>query len=292
MNAPAHTPTGTRPLYWSIRRELWENRSLYLAPLSVAAVYLIGFTFSTIGMPARRRAVLLLDMAQQRAIIGKPYDVGGTLLFVVSLIVGIVYCIDALYSDRRDRSILFWKSLPVSDRMAVLSKASIPLVVLPLLTFAVVVTLQFVMLLWSSVILSTSGLAGTTWTRFNLLEQSVIALYGFVAIALWHAPMYGWLLLVSAWAKRAAFLWAILPLISIAIVDTGSGSKRFVHFLWHRFAGGFGQAFVFKPNTVVDSLSQLTPGRFLSTPGLWGGLAFMAACLAIAVWLRRNREPI
>jgi ABC-2 type transport system permease protein len=292
VNAPATVRSETRPLYWSIRRELWENRSIYLAPLIVAAVYLCGFTFSTIGMPARRRAVLLLDMDQQRTIIAKPYDVGATLLFVVSVIVAIVYCIDALYADRHDRSILFWKSLPVSDRTAVLSKASIPLAVLPLLTFAVVVVLQFAMLLWSSVVLFTSGLAGTTWSRFNLFEQSAIALYGFVIIALWHAPMYGWLLLVSAWARRAAFLWAVLPLISIAIVDTGSGSKRFVTFLWHRFAGGFDRAFVFKPNTVVDSLSQLTPVRFLSTPGLWGGLVFMAACLAVAVRLRRNRERI
>ena len=57
------------------------------------------------------------------------------------------YCLDALYGERRDRSILFWKSLPVSDLTTVLSKASIPIVVLPLLTFAVTVATQLIMLL-------------------------------------------------------------------------------------------------------------------------------------------------
>src|SRR5438105_9448272 len=65
----------TRPLYWSMRRELWENRSLYIAPLVVAAVVMFGFVISTIGMPHRRRAVLMLDAAKQRAAIGEPYDI-------------------------------------------------------------------------------------------------------------------------------------------------------------------------------------------------------------------------
>src|SRR5215831_4381403 len=101
------------PLYWSIRRELWENRSITLAPLAVAAFLLLSFAVSTIGMPHRRRAVLLLDQAKQRATIGQPYDVTAVMLIATALIVGVFYCLDALYGERRDRSILFWKSLPV-----------------------------------------------------------------------------------------------------------------------------------------------------------------------------------
>src|SRR5438132_11749527 len=137
----------TRPMYWSVRRELWENRSLYIAPLAVAGVALLGFLISTIGMPHRRRAVLLLDSARQRALIGKPYDVAAIILIVTAFIVGVFYCLDALHGERRDRSILFWKSLPVSDLTTVLSKASIPMVVLPLVTFAIIVIMQFIMLL-------------------------------------------------------------------------------------------------------------------------------------------------
>src|SRR5437773_404108 len=150
---------------------------------------------STYGMPERRRGVLLMDLAKQRALIGEPYGVAAMMLILTVFIVGVFYCLDALYGERRDRSILFWKSLPVSDLTAVLSKASIPLVILPLVTFVIIVATHFVMLLWSSVVLLTSGLAGTTWTRFNIVEQSLILLYSLVALALWHAPIYGWLLL-------------------------------------------------------------------------------------------------
>src|SRR6266513_6275590 len=164
---PGYSSSSTQPMYWSVRRELWENRSIYVAPLIVAAVVLFGFLVSTVGMPQRRHAVLLLDPAHQRAAIGAPYDVAAIMLIFTAFIVGVFYCLDALHGERRDRSILFWKSLPVSDLTTVLSKASIPLVVLPLLTFAIIVATQFVMLVWSSVLLITHGMnPGSTWTNF------------------------------------------------------------------------------------------------------------------------------
>ena len=282
----------TRPMYWSVRRELWENRSIYIAPLVVAAFMLFGFAISTIGMPHRRRETLLLDPAQQRARISMPYDVAATMLIVIAMIVGAFYCLDALHGERRDRSILFWKSLPVSDLTTVLSKASIPLVVLPLFIFAIIVMTQFLMLLWSSVVLLPSGLAATTWTRFNLLQQSPILLYGLIALALWHAPIYGWLLLISSWARRATFLWAVLPFFAIGVLEKiAFNSSHFASLLKYRFMGHLGEAFVFDKGG-VHSFSQLTPGKFLSTPGLWIGLIFAAAFIAAAVRLRRNREPI
>src|SRR5262249_35733308 len=161
----------------------------------------VGFMFSTIGMPERRRAVLLMNSAQQRAAIGQPYELAALFVMFITYVVGIFYCLDALYGERRDRSILFWKSLPVSDRTTVLSKACVPFVVLPLVTFLVTVYLQLMMLLWSSVVLLPGGLAGTTWTRFRLIPEALMLLYHLVAVhALWWAPLWGWLLLVSAWS--------------------------------------------------------------------------------------------
>src|SRR5438128_3430993 len=179
MNTVSESPTQptrlplqspTRPLYWSMRRELWENRSICIAPLIVAAFQVFGFAISTIGLADRRRAVLLLDPAHQRTAIEQPYDLAAMMMIFVVFIVGVFYCLDALHSERRDRSILFWKSLPVSDLTTVLSKATIPLVVLPVIIFAVIVLVQFLMLLWSSAVLLSSGLAATTWTRFNLFQ--------------------------------------------------------------------------------------------------------------------------
>src|ERR1700694_3795581 len=142
--------SATRPLYWSVRRELWENRSIYIAPLIAAGVVLFGFAISAIGMPDRRRATLLLDPVQQRARVEMPYDVVAMMLMLTAFLVGVFYCLDALHGERRDRSILFWKSLPVSDLTTVLAKAIIPLVVLPLLTFAIIEATHFTIMLIST----------------------------------------------------------------------------------------------------------------------------------------------
>ncbi|MGB9475023.1 MAG: hypothetical protein WCE87_08135 [Candidatus Udaeobacter sp.] len=292
---PGSDVVATRPLYWSVRRELWENRSIYVAPLIVALFVLFGFLVSTIGMAHRREAVLSLDPAHQRAVIGVPYDVAAMMLIFTAFIVGVFYCLDALHSERRDRSILFWKSLPVSDLTTVLSKASIPFVILPVIIFATIVIVQFLMLLWSSAVLLSSGLAGTTWTRFNLFQQSLILVYSLVVIVLWHAPIYGWALLISGWARRATFLWAVLPFLAIGVLEkVAFDTSHFASMLKNRVFGAGDTAFAFQPHRgiAIDSLAQLTPGRYLATPGLWIGLAFAAAFVAIAVRQRRYRGPI
>jgi ABC-2 type transport system permease protein len=215
------------------------------------------------------------------------------MLIFTALIVGIFYCLDALYGERRDRSILFWKSLPVSDLTTVLAKLTVAMVILPVITFIAIIATQFIMLLWSSVVLFPSGLAGTTWTRFNLLEQSVILLYSLVVISLWYAPIYGWLLIVSAWARRATFLCAVLPPLAIAIFEKITfNSSHFASFLGDRLAGFMTRAFGTDPHQSVNSILQLTPGRFLSAPGLWAGLIVAAGLVFAASALRRYRGPI
>jgi ABC-2 type transport system permease protein len=288
--------SATRPLYWSVRRELWENRSIYMVPLIVAAVQVFGFAITTIGLADRRRAVLLLDEAHQRAAIEQPYDLAAMMMIFIAFIVGVFYCLDALHSERRDRSILFWKSLPVSDLTTVLSKVTIPLVVLPLIAFAIVVCVQLVMVLETGVVLIFHGMSpGSTWAHVSMFQNWLVLLYGLAAVALWHAPIYGWLLLVSGWARRATFLWAVLPLIVIQIFEKITfGTSYFGSFVRHRLMGFAPHAFGFhgQGHPSIDSLSQLAPGRYLSSPGLWLGLLFAAAFLIAVVRLRRYRGPI
>jgi ABC-2 type transport system permease protein len=281
-----------RPFYWSVRRELWENHSIYIAPLIVAMVVLFGFLVSTTGLPERRRAVLLLDPAKAQAAIEMPYNVAAMMLIFTAFIVGVFYCLDALNGERRDRSILFWKSLPVSDLTTLLSKATIPLVVLPLATFAIIVATQVVMLLWTSVLLIAHGMSpASTWTNFSLFQQSLILLYGFVAIALWHAPIYGWALLVSGWARRATFLWAVVPFLAIGFFEKITfGTSHFASMLKNRLMGFASEAFAFNLHSIESP--QLTPGKYLSAPGLWLGLIFAAAFVVAAVRLRRYRGPL
>jgi ABC-2 type transport system permease protein len=293
---PGSNIAATRPLYWSVRRELWENRSIYIAPLVVAAVQVIGFGISTIGLAERRRAVLLLDPAKQRAGIETPYDITAMMMLFTVFIVGVFYCLDALHGERRDRSILFWKSLPVSDLTTVVSKVTIPLVVLPMVSFAIIVCVQLIMVLMTSVVLIFHGMSpATTWTLIPLFQNWLVLLYGLAVIALWHAPIYGWLLLVSGWARRATFLWAVLPLIAINILEKiAFNTSHFASMLMNRLIGFAPDAFDFqgRDHPTISSLAQLTPGRYLSTPGLWLGLLFAAGFLAAAVRLRRYRGPI
>ena len=174
--APA-AMSATRPMYWSVRRELWENRSIYVAPLAAAAVFMLGFLISLIWLPHSMRDISALDPAHQPAVLARQYSHAAMLLTLTAFLVGIFYSLDALYGERRDRSILFWKSLPVSDRTTVLSKASIPLVVLPLLIFAIIVTAQMMMLLLSTAVLLGNGPGvAMLWARLPLFRMSLALL--------------------------------------------------------------------------------------------------------------------
>src|SRR4029453_4814422 len=130
VSAPGHNVLPTRPFCWSVWRELWENRSIYIAPLIVAAIILFGSFVGAFHLAGRRRNALLLDPAHGRAAIEMPNNIAGMLLFFPACLVGVFYCPHAFHGERRYRSLLFWKSLPVSDPTTGLSKATIPLAVL------------------------------------------------------------------------------------------------------------------------------------------------------------------
>jgi len=292
--APA-AMSATRPMYWSVRRELWENRSIYIAPLVATAVMLFGFLISLIGLPHRMRAALALDPSKQRAALAMPYNMAAGLIMLTALIVGVFYCLDALHGERRDRSILFWKSLPVSDLTTVLSKASIPLVVLPLLAFSITVATQLIMLLLSTAVLSASGVnVATLWTQLSFFQMFLGLFYHLLTVhVLWHAPIYAWLLLVSAWARRAAFLWAALPLLAIGVVEKIAFNTSYLAaLLENRLSGGGVEAITAPGTLAMDPMTHLTPGNFLISPGLWIGMIVAAAFLAAAVRLRRYRDPL
>jgi len=281
--APAMIPW-TRRMYWSMRRELWEYPSIYIAPLAVAAVSLLGFLIALMVSPAHRHEPL--DM---------PYELAAGLIMGTASVLGIFYSLDALYGERRDRSILFWKSLPVSDLTTVLSKFAIPLIILPLLSFAIAVVTQFVMLLLSSAFQLGSGLSvGTLGARMSFFHMSLMILYHILTVhGLWYAPLYGWLLLVSAWAPRAPFIWAFLPPFVIwGVEKIAFRTSHFLGMLQYRLTGPEPSTTTARSGNVMEMISALTPAQFFSTPGLWVGLAVAAIFLATAVRLRRYREPI
>lgn len=283
-----------RPFYWSVRRELWENRSLWIAPLAVATVATLAFFVTLPMLPASVRALSGPDMENAHMTVHGPYGGAALLGFATAFVVAVFYCLDALQGERRDRSILFWKSMPVSDRTTVLSKASVPLVVLPLLVFAVTAAAFLIMtVVGTVVVLATGARVEMLWANAEPFQSTLTVLYALIVLALWHAPIYGWLLLVSGWARRTALLWAVLPFVAIAGVERILfGTERFPYFLKDLLLGWVERAFAFQDDAMGNMLGTLTPGRLLSTPSLWIGLAFTAACLVLAIRLRRTREPV
>jgi len=286
----ARTIPGTETLYWCVRRELWEHRAVYIGPVAAAGVFLFGFLIGLFRLPHQMREAIA-DPAKMKHF-GQSYEFAAGAIMVVAMIVQIFYCMDALQGERRDRSILFWKSLPVSDLMTVLSKASIPFVILPVLSFGVVVVTGFVMLVMSSVVLALSGLSpGPLWTQLGLVQGAFGLLYHMVMVhILWYAPIYGWLLLISAWARRAALLWAVLPPLGIGVLERlVFGTSHFAMWVQYRFSAGM-EAQAMPGTMPINPATQFTPGRFFETPGLWLGWMVTVVCFVLAVRIRRNRE--
>jgi ABC-2 type transport system permease protein len=308
--APRDESQGVKPFYWSLRRELWEHRSLMITPLVTIGVIFAAFLLAaTIDLPDQLRILGTLAPHRQHAIVSG-------ILLLIALAVALVmsfavffYCLDALLSERRDRSILFWKSMPVSDTTTVLSKLFTATLSAGAIAFVCILVAQVAVL----VVATIAGLAdgasiAPLWSNVQFVQILIATIYILLASALWYAPVAAWLLLVSAWAKRSAILWAVIPPVAIVVFERVAFRTHYVselleyrlkHGLFSAFQGGFvvdgggatteihmGQRF---PGNVLEILD---PVGFLSNPWLWVGLVVAAAFTAAAIWLRRYREPI
>jgi ABC-2 type transport system permease protein len=176
----------------------------------------------------------------------------------------------------------------------VLSKLTIPLLILPLLSFAISLVTQFLMLVLSSIILAGSGVdIAALWTGVSFFRVSIVLLYHLLTVhGLYYAPIYGWLLMVSAWAPRAPFIWAFLPPFVVAVVEKVSfNTSHFLMLLQERLVGSQGDGMA-THNAPQDFTASLIPHHFFAAPGLWTGLVLAALFLFVAVRLRRYRGPI
>jgi ABC-2 type transport system permease protein len=272
--------------YWSVRRELWEHRSIFWVPLAVAGVALPAFLIH-MARNSDARAIAALAPAKRAVAIAMPYSMVASMILLASFIVGLFFALDALHAERRDRSVLFWKSMPVSDAITVLAKAFVPFAVVPAVAFVIALAAQLAMMAASLPMLPIQG------DELHLGQMTIVMAYGVAIHALWFLPIYGYLLLVSAWAPRAPLLWAVLPVFALAAAEKlALGSAFVLAVVRYRFMGAMAEGF--DPSALkgpITQLSQLEPARFFASPNLWLGLAFAAAFLYAAVRLRRSREP-
>ena len=149
------------------------------------------------------------------------------------------------------------------------------------------------MLVLSSAILAGSGVSiATLWSHLSFIQVSLVILYHLITVhGLWYAPLYAWLFLISAWAPRAPFIWAVLPpFVILGVEKIAFNTSHLLSFLQERLLGPSGS--MAPEHTLQDFAASLIPEHFFDQPGLWLGLVVAAAFLFAAVRLRRYRGPI
>jgi ABC-2 type transport system permease protein len=321
---------------WLLRREFWEHKgSMFWAPLIVGSllVVLLGCTITygimAHGIPAhvtingqtlqhaRLDQILPDETKMMVAKIASGMYLGAAAP-LVAILVGVVffYCLGALYDERRDRSILFWKSLPVSDPMTVLSKAVTAMVVAPAITLALAVVASLALLFIFCMVLSTQGLnlfavvlASSDLYLSPLRLAALLPVY-----VVWALPTVGWLMLVSSWAKSKPILWAVgVPVVALVIIkwinaalENFSGQtlllSDYASDVVARILGGIipGIWFTFQPALQAGmrpsengfDMGALVAQSYRSLAGIdaWIGVALGVAMLVAAVRMRRWRD--
>ncbi len=278
----------TRPFLTLARRELWEHGSLFWAPLAMALTIIVVSLVSVMVKASvdidlgedRPLPELFGDAEKQRGIFS--LVMAGLVLpqLLVAFVVVFFYLLDCLFTERRDRSILFWKSLPVSDAKTVLSKLFVALIAVPLWSWVLSLVVGLVVFGVLAAQVSGTPAAGLgAWHGGTWLAVQA-SLLGKLAIGvLWYLPVAGWLLLVSVLAKRAPFLWATLPFLVLSLAERIALGSNVVGALVAQRLFGF-----------REEVSLMSEFPLLASPGLWLGVAVGAALVYAAIRVRQRSD--
>jgi len=295
-----------------MKREYWEHRSIWVTPVAIASIIILGTLTALMfaGDFAKELDMAIFgaqniagDMERRAMLTG--FFVAPTPLFGLGLgILTIFYALDSLYAERKDKSILFWRSLPVTDAETVISKLLTALLLIPGVMIGAIIATHIVNLLVTSVWVSLKGgSAGTLiWGSVALFDNWLAAIIVVYCTAIWMAPFLGWFLFVSAWTKRAPLLMAFLPLILIPMIEgIFSRSTHFAEAVWGRlpqlplFSGVDIEA-MFDDDRMhleADMISLLAPidfAKFITNIDTWIGIIVCGLLTTAAIYVRRYRD--
>jgi ABC-2 type transport system permease protein len=280
-----------------IRREFWEHRQLWIAPLVLAVAYIAvcflpgaihfgdGSDFPRNGSPSTGQ---FFFMGMQLFSTG--------LLYLLMSVVIFFYLTDSLYAERKDRSILFWKSLPVSDAATVLAKVAVAMLVVPVGVVLLSIVANLLAFGVVSVRLSDSPLQQfLQWNTGTWIRLNGLLLVDVLVLALWFLPFAGYQLLVSAWAKSNVFIWTILPPLALTFGERlVFGTWYIGKFLLSRLTVGMAGARPDAPlnaaNAVEETLHRINATPQLATLELWLGVLAGALLVYGAIRIRRYRD--
>jgi len=290
---------------WLIKREFWENRAIWVVPAIIGGLLLLAALFGKIDFINMTAPLTTLE--QSRVVGGAFLSGFGAAFYVVMSIYSTWYLLDCLYADRKDRSVLFWKSLPISDTATVLSKLAVALILIPLVYF-LAADVSTLLIAFIVSVRASSALGGALWHMDLWLQLQVLWLYAIITTAIWYLPVAAWLLVISAWAKRAVMLWSILPPLALYLAEHWFfGTNVVGGQLADRMFGYGPTAFNANPDSAgwgttafgsdqITSPSSvwvlLSPGQFLSSPQTWIGVIVGIALIVGAIQLRLRRTEI
>ena len=232
-----NTGTPMNTFVWLLKREFWENRGGFLrAPFIIAIVFLaiIVLVMVTAELAAKQHGVnvngIQLDMLTQSlspenmAKLNAAVDIGLlTLCFPIGIglfFVTFFYALGSLYNDRSDRSVLFWKSLPISDTQTVLAKVAAASVVAPLFAIVAMIALQLTFLVLMTLFAAVNGVNAVSalWSPLHMIKLWLTMALLIPVNALWALPTLGWLLLCSSFVRSKPFLWAVALPIGVGLI--------------------------------------------------------------------------
>ena len=285
---------------WLVRREFWENRAIWVIPIAIGAFMVLCALFGRTDLMAASSQAMGRSVGQ--AFMGA---VGAT-FFAVMSIYAAWYLLDCLYADRKDRSVLFWKSLPISDAATVLSKLATAVIVIPLVYF---VAADLTTLLVAFIISVRAGslVSGALWQASLWLQIQALWLYLILTTGVWYLPVTAYLLLISSWAKRAVTLWSVLPPLALILGERWFfGTHVIAHQLSVRLFGYTEAAFnanlaSWASATAADSDAIRTPADiwsfvdfagFFSSMATWAGAAAGVVLIIGSIQLRMRRTEI
>jgi ABC-2 type transport system permease protein len=218
----------------------------------------------------------------------------------------VFYCLDALYAERKDKSILFWRSLPITDAETVISKLLVIFLAIPIATFAAVVVSHLLNLIVVSIWLASEGAnpGRMIWGAVPLFDTWAAMLTMLIALPIWMAPLIGWFLFVSAWAKRGPLLRAVLPIAMLPILEyivfrtnilgdailTRLRIDTMPLFDGVRNAGFDEDELQSMLTENLSLVSWLDYGSFLTSLQVWAGLIVCGMFAGGAIYLRRYRD--
>jgi ABC-2 type transport system permease protein len=295
-----------------IKREIWEHRSIFVTPIAIGSVVSLGVLMMLMfasGLAAELDKVIfgaqnLVGEAERKAVL-TVFFLGTSWIFVVALaFLTVFYSLDSLYAERKDKSILFWRSLPVTDAETVISKLLTAMLVIPAIMAVGIFATHLINLIVTGIwVAMKGGDAGTLiWGSVSLFDNWATAFIVLVASGIWMSPFIGWFLFVSTWSKRMPILMAFMPPIVIALGEgiifrshiflkavtargemtplfkIGNLEQFFEEEQWREGVGAL---------TLLDKIDLI---GFFTSPALWGGLLVCALFVSGAIYVRRYRD--